>query len=235
MTAHSVAGLRTLYGTEVPPVLWSPPDPRRDAAPVAAPEDLSDDETTALRVLAAPDVRIEGRCTDAMESKLCLARSGPHTARVVRSAGTATVDLPHCDGSADRLFTLVEPLLPKAVPAPPEVAASFPAGPGRAALAEGEPGVVAARLRGLGVDGDAARSIAKVFGRSRRSAEFTVYAGHRRSTVVAVIDASAGRIVALTTVDAGGEWISIAEGSAHRIGRALRRACEGLPGGGWTP
>lgn len=236
MTVHAVAALRASFGSEVPTVLWSPPDPRRPAVPATAPH-LDDDELAALRVLAAPQVRIEGRVNDALESKLCLARSGPVTARVVRSAGTATVDLPYCDGSPDRLAALVAPLVGGAPSADPTVAASFPAAPGRAALTSGDAGTIAAELRALGVDGDAARLIGRVFARSRRSVEFTVHAGDRRcDSVVAVIDSPSGRIVALSSREPGSdEWIAVAEGSVHRVGRALRRACEELPGGGWTP
>lgn len=235
MTAHAVAALRARFGTEVPAVLWNPPDPRRTVEP-EPPAELDDDETTALRVLEAPQVRIEGRSTDALGSRLCLARTGHLTARIVRTAGTATVDLPHCDGSADRLAVLVAPILGAGRPADPDVAASFPAAAGRAALAAGEAGAIAAELRAVGVDGDAARLVARVFARSRRSVEFTVHAGDARlESVVAVIDSPHGRVVAHTTSDPGGGWICVADGTAHRIGRALRRACEELPGGGWTP
>lgn len=243
MTAHAVAALRARFGTEVPPVLWTPPDPRRPADPVADPSAsgarsaLDDAETAALDVLAAPQVRIEARGYGVLDTRLCLARAGHLTARVVRTAGTATVDLPHCDGSADRLAALVAPVLGSAQPAGPGVAASFPAESGSAALRSGDAGEIAAALRAIGVDADAARLIGRCFARSQRSVEFTVHAGDRRcGTVVAVVDSPAGRIVARTASEPGaGEWISVAEGSAHRIGRALRRACEELPGGGWTP
>lgn len=233
---HAVEALRATFDTEVPPVLWSPPDPRRTVERATAP-DLDDDELAALGILAAPQVRIEGRSNDALESKLCLARSGLVTARVVRSAGTATVDLPYCDGAADRLATLVAPLLGASPAADPGVAASFPAGPGRAALTSGDAGTIAAELRAIGVGGEAARLIARIFARSRRSVEFTAHAGDRRcESVVAVIDSPTGRIVAHTSREPGcGEWIAVAEGSAHRVGRALRRTCEELPGGGWMP
>lgn len=240
MTAHAVAALSARFGTEVPPVLWTPPDPRRAVAPVAdaAPQaELDADESTALGVLAAPQVRIEARATGALFTRLCLARSGHLTARVVRAAGTATVDLPHCDGSADRLATLVAPVLGPGAPADPAVAASFPAEAGRAALRAGDAGEIGAALRAIRVDADAARLIGRVFARSQRSVEFTVHAGdHRCAAVVAVIDSPTGRVVVRTASEPGaGAWISVAEGSAHRIGRALRRACEELPGGGWTP
>ncbi|CAM3415280.1 ESX secretion-associated protein EspG [Tsukamurella hominis] len=238
MTAHAVAALSARFGTEVPPVLWTPPDPRRTAAePAPLIEELDVDETTALDVLAAPEVRIEARATGALDTRLCLARAGHLTARVVRAAGTATVDLPHCDGSADRLAALVAPVLGDAAPADPAVAASFPAEEGRAALRAGDAGEVGAALRAIGVDPDAARLIGRVFARSQRSVEFTVHAGdHRSAAVVAVIDSPAGRVVVRTAREPGsGTWISVADGSAHRIGRALRRACEELPGGGWTP
>ncbi len=240
MTAHAVAALRTWFGAEVPPVLWTPPDPRRtveDAAPGTAGPDLDDEESAALDVLVAPQVRIEARATDALDSRLCLARSGHRTARVVRAAGTATVDLPHCDGSPDRLAALVAPVLGTARPADPVVAASFPAEAGRAALRSGDAAEIAAALRAIGVHADAARVIARCFARSQRSVEFTVHAGEQRcGSVVAVIDSPGGRIVVRTGRESdAGEWISVAEGSAHRIGRALARACEELPGGGWTP
>ena len=240
MTAHAVAALSARFGTEVPPVLWTPPDPRRaaESAPEAGPAaELDADEAAALRVLAAPQVRIEARATGALDTRLCLARSGELTARVVRAAGTATVDLPHCDGSADRLAVLVAPVLGSAPSADPAVAASFPAEAGRAALRAGDAGEIGAALRAIGVDADAARLIGRVFARSRRSVEFTVHEGeHRCDAVVAVIDSPSGRVVVRTASEPGtGAWISVADGSAHRIGRALRRACEELPGGGWTP
>lgn len=243
MTAHAVAALGARFGTEVPPVLWTPPDPRRTVEPAGrAPSAVGDDELdvdeiTALAVLAAPQVRIEARATGALERRLCLARAGHLTARAVREAGTATVDLPHCDGSADRLAALVAPVLGAAQPADPAVAASFPAETGRAALRAGDAGEVGAALRVIGVDADAARLIARAFTRSQRSTEFAVHDGDRRcGSVVAVIDSPVGRVVARTASEPGaGTWISVAEGSAHRIGRALRRACEELPGGGWTP
>lgn len=238
MTAHAVAALSARFGTEVPPVLWTPPDPRRDAVPDALDENALDaDETDALRVLAAPQVRIEARATGALDARLCLARAGHLTARVVRAAGTATVDLPHCDGSADRLAALVAPILGSAPEADPVVAASFPAVAGRAALRAGDAGEIGVALRAIGVDADAARLIGRVFARSQRSVEFTVHAGDRRcATVVAVIDSPSGRVVVRTASEPGAEaWISVADGSAHRVGRALRRACEELPGGGWTP
>ncbi|NMD57824.1 MULTISPECIES: ESX secretion-associated protein EspG [Tsukamurella] len=240
MTAHAVAALSARFGTEVPPVLWTPPDPRHTdlRAPDALPDnDLDDDEATALGVLAAAQVRIEARASGALDARLCLARSGHLTARVVRAAGTATVDLPHCDGSADRLAALVAPVLGGGRPADPAVAASFPAEAGRAALRAGDAGEIGAALRATGVDADAARLIGRIFARSQRSVEFTLYAGdHRCAVVVAVIDAPSGRVVVRTASEPGtGAWISVADGSAHRIGRALRRACEELPGGGWTP
>lgn len=235
---HAVESLQRCFGTEVPPVLWSPPDPRRppaSSATVAA--ELSDDEQTALRILAAPAVALEGRATGDLEAKLCLARSGDVTARVARSAGTATVDLPHCDGSPARLAHLVAPLLGPAPAAEPAVAASFGADAGRAALTcGGDAGDIAAELRRIGTEPDAARLIGRAFATATRSTEFTLYAGrHRIDAVVAVIDGPTGRIVALTAAESGAAWTSIAEGTAHRIGRALRRACEELPGGGWTP
>ncbi|KXO96316.1 ESX secretion-associated protein EspG [Tsukamurella pseudospumae] len=247
MSAHAVAALRARFGTEVPPVLWTPPDPRRTVdsdepalgRPAQAEQDdgLDDDELAALGVLAAPQVRIEGRSSDALGSRLCLARSGLSTARVIRSAGTATVDLPHCDGSADRLGVLVAPLLGAGVPADPAVAACLPAAAGMEALSAGEASAVAAGLRAIGVAADPARLIAKVFTRSRRSVEFTVHAGESRCAgVVAVIDAPSGRVVVRTAGGSGaGAFMAVAEGSTHRIGRALRSACEELPGGGWTP
>ncbi|WP_158636116.1 ESX secretion-associated protein EspG [Tsukamurella sputi] len=241
MNTRSVAELSARFGTEVPAVLWTPPDPRRGPGPIAdepaAGGELDGDEITALEVLSAPQVRIEARATGTMDARLCLARSGHLTARVVRAAGTATVDLPHCDGTADRLAVLVAPVLGTASPADPAVAASFPAEAGRAALRAGDEGEIAAALRAIGVDADAARLIGRVFARSRRSVEFTVHAGaHRCGSVVAVIDSPAGRVVVRTAGEPdAGTWISVAEGSAHRIGRALRRACEELPGGGWTP
>ena len=240
MTAHAVASLSARFGTEVPPVLWTPPDPRRTVAPGPAARDepeLDADEASALDVLAAPQVRIEARATGELDTRLCLARLGHLTARVVRAAGTATVDLPHCDGSADRLAALVAPVLGSAPPADPAVAASFPAEAGRAALRAGDAGEIGAALRAIGVDADAARLSGRVFARSQRSVECTLYAGGNRcATVVAVIDSPAGRVVVRTANEPGaGEWISVAEGSPHRIGRALRRACEELPGGGWTP
>lgn len=240
MTAHAVASLSARFGTEVPPVLWTPPDPRRTVAPGPAARDepeLDADEASALDVLAAPQVRIEARATGELDTRLCLARSGHLTARVVRAAGTATVDLPHCDGSADRMAALVAPVLGSAPPADSAVAASFPAEAGRAALRAGDAGEIGAALRAIGVDADAARLIGRVFARSQRSVECTLYAGGNRcATVVAVIDSPAGRVVVRTANEPGaGEWISVAEGSPHRIGRALRRACEELPGGGWTP
>ncbi|BDD83925.1 hypothetical protein TPB0596_36880 [Tsukamurella pulmonis] len=241
MIAHSVAELSSRFGTEVPAVLWTPPDPRRTAEPVTGlppgDTDLELDEITALGVLAAPQVRIEARATGALDSRLCLARSGHLTARVVRAAGTATVDLPHCDGTADRLAALVAPVLGPSSPAEPAVAASFPAERGREALRAGDAGEIAAALRAIGTDSDAARLIGRVFARSQRSVEFTVHVGDQRcDAVVAVIDSPSGRVVVRTATEPGaGAWISVAEGSAHRIGRALRRACEELPGGGWTP
>ncbi|NKY20380.1 ESX secretion-associated protein EspG [Tsukamurella spumae] len=244
MSVHAVAALTARFGTEVPPVLWTPPDPRRTVEPGGpVPEQsgadpvLDDDELAALGVLAAPEVRIEGRASDALGSRLCLARSGPRTARVIRSAGTATVDLPHCDGSADRLGALVAPLLGAGAPADPAVAASFPAAPGREALCAGDASAVAAGLRAIGVGADPARLIARVFTQSRRSVEFTVHAGESRCAgAVAVIDAPSGCIVVRTAGGTGaGAWMAVAEGSTHRIGRALRSACEELPGGGWTP
>ena len=66
MTAHAVASLSARFGTEVPPVLWTPPDPRRTVAPGPAARDepeLDADEASALDVLAAPQVRIEARAT----------------------------------------------------------------------------------------------------------------------------------------------------------------------------
>lgn len=240
MNARPVAVLSARCGTEVPPVLWTPPDPRRTASPSSAERDEVDldiDEITALGVLAAPEVRIEGRVTGAMDTRLCLARAGYVTARVVCAAGTATLDLPHCDGTADRLATLVAPALGAASPADQAVAASFPADAGRAALRAGDQGEIAAALRAIGVDPDPARLIGRVFARSQRSAEFTVHAGGQRcGAVVAVIDSPTGRVVVRTSKEPGAEgWVSVAEGSTHRIGRALRRACEELPGGGWTP
>ncbi|GAA1004492.1 ESX secretion-associated protein EspG [Tsukamurella strandjordii] len=238
MSVHTVSALRSRFGTEVPPVLWSPPDPRIEAAPPGPETDLSDDELTALRVLAVPEVRLEGRATGDLDSKLCLARAGELTARVVRAAGTADVDLPYCDGSVGTLARLVEPLIGTAPAADPAVAASFPAAAGRTALAcGGDAGEIAAELRRIGVESEAARLIGRTFARSSRSVEFTFHERDRRiAVVVAVIDGPAGRIVALTATDGPGEgWIAIAEGTAHRIGRALRRACEELPGGGWMP
>ncbi|TWS19157.1 hypothetical protein FK529_11625 [Tsukamurella asaccharolytica] len=238
MTAHPVAALSARFGTEVPAVLWTPPDPRRTVEPaLEARAELDADEAAALDVLAAPQVRLEARATGPLDTRLSLARSGHLTARVVRVAGTATVDLPHCDGSAERLAALVAPVLGTMPPADPAVAASFPGDAGRAALRAGDAGEIGAALRAIGVDADAARLIGRVFARSQRSVEFTVHAAdHRCPAVVAVIDSPSGRVVVRTASEPGaGAWISVAEGSAHRIGRALRRACEELPGGGWTP
>ncbi|WP_019202382.1 ESX secretion-associated protein EspG [Tsukamurella sp. 1534] len=242
MSVHAVAALRAHFGTEVPPVLWTPPDPRRVGAARtethAAAAGFDDDELLALQVLAAPEVRLEGRTTGSLDAKFCLARTGHVTARVLRSAGTATVDVPYCDGAAARFAALVAPYLGDAPAADPSVAASFATEPGRDALRSGgDAGRIAAELRATGIDSDAARLIGRVFARARRSVEFTVHAGERRlGPVAAVIDSPDGRIVALTTIEPDGRsWTSVSEGSGHRIGRALRRACEELPGGGWTP
>ena len=115
--------------------------------------------------------------------------------------------------------------------------ASFPAEAGRAALGVKDAGAIAGGLRAHGVAAEPARLIARVFAGARHSVEFTVHAGGRRlEPVVAVIDSPDGRIVALTARDSGGpEWTAVSEGTGHRIGRALRRACEELPGGGWMP
>ncbi|ADG79955.1 ESX secretion-associated protein EspG OS=Tsukamurella paurometabola (strain ATCC 8368 / DSM/ CCUG 35730 / CIP 100753 / JCM 10117 / KCTC 9821 / NBRC 16120/ NCIMB 702349 / NCTC 13040) OX=521096 GN=Tpau_3371 PE=3 SV=1 [Tsukamurella paurometabola] len=241
MTVHAVSALRARFGTEIPPVLWSPPDPRVGSESSATPPDieLSDDELAALHVLVLPEVRIEGRATGELGAKLCLARAREITARVVRRAGTASVDLPYCDGSATQLARLVEPLLGAAPAADPVVAASFAAGPGHTALTcGGDAAEIASELRRIGVESESARLIGRAFATCVRACEFTLHVGERRLPVtVAVIDGAPGRIVALSANDGpGGDgWIAIAEGTAHRIGKALRRACEELPGGGWMP
>lgn len=234
MTAHAVASLSARFGTEVPPVLWTPPDPRRTVAPGPAARDepeLDADEASALDVLAAPQVRIEARATGSWTPGCAwpgwgTSRRGSCAPRAPRPSTCRTATAPPTDWPRSSRPCWVGAARGS------RCCGVLPGRGGAAALRAGDAGEIGAALRAIGVDADAARLIGRVFARSQRSVECTLYAGGNRcATVVAVIDSPAGRVVVRTANEPGaGEWISVAEGSPHRIGRALRRACEELPG-----
>ncbi|MFC7753909.1 ESX secretion-associated protein EspG [Tsukamurella soli] len=195
-------------------------------------------------------MRLEARVADPLGTRLVLARRGDQVARAVRRGAIVTVDRPHCDGTGARLAALIEPALPRVWCADHCAPASFPSDDGvellAVAAARGrsdgsarapDHSRVAAGLRALGVPAPAAAQVGRVLAHADCATEMTLAAGDRllRSTVV-VIDSPSGRVVATTVPAADGRlWTSIAEGSAHRIGQGLQRACEELPAGAWLP
>ncbi|MDF0531748.1 ESX secretion-associated protein EspG [Tsukamurella sp. 8F] len=219
---------------ELPSSLWLAPGSRSAAGPAREPDAGT---RNALALLAAAEVRLEVRVADPLGTHLCLGRSGETTVRAVRRGATLTVDFPHCDGTAVRLYRLVEAALPEVWGAERCATACFPTEEGVEVLSCDDASRMAAGLRSLAVPAAAASRLAHVLTRAETAVECTLEAAGRplRSTV-AVIDAPVGRVVATTAPAADGRlWTAVAEGSAHRIGLALRRACEELPGGAWLP
>ncbi len=249
---YTVGRLQAAIDGELPPALWLDPvygPPNELGASAEWNCGAVDPEgQSSLAILAAPEVRIEARAADPFGTRLVLARRGEVTVRAVRSAQTVTVDRPHCDGSGARLAVLVSQALPVVWCANHCPPVSFPTDDGVELLtwcrtragddaSRPDSSQLAAGLRGLGVASVAAAKLSGVLAHAETATEVTLAASGRiLRSVVAVIDSPRGRVVATTAPASDGRlWTTVSEGSVHRIGQALRRACEELPGGAWLP
>ncbi|WP_019929517.1 ESX secretion-associated protein EspG [Nocardia sp. BMG111209] len=202
--------------------------------------DVEPEIATSLFVLAQPERELVARIiAEDKQIRVCLARRGAAHTLAVRQGDSYDIRPIWADGSSE---SLARPILDVLGPstAADVVNVSAPATDLRDRLdgAAGSAGYADA-LYGLGVEDRDATAYGLALDSCHRHTELVAYAHadgviDRSPAGVVVYDTARGRIVAAPGVAADQQiWATLAPGTDHRIGQAIRGLIESLPGGRW--
>ncbi|MCX4093030.1 ESX secretion-associated protein EspG [Nocardia sp. alder85J] len=202
--------------------------------------DVEPGVATALFVLAQPERELVARIVaDDNRIRVCLARRGSEHALAVRRGDSYDIRPIWTDGSSE---SLARPVLDVLGPAAAADVANLSAPAtelsDRLDAADGSSDYTDA-VYGLGADERDATAYGLALDSCHRFTELVAYAHadgviDRSPGAVVVYDTARGRIVAAPGVAADQQiWATLAPGTDHRIGQAIRGLIESLPGGRW--